>query len=68
MIRSHPASTPFHAPPPLPSAVQAPKPILLDVGLTKPIEFVSYILPLQIARIGNIYIGAFANFACTYVA
>jgi len=35
---------------------QAPKPILLDVGLIKPIPWVSYILPIQITRIGQFYI------------
>lgn len=35
---------------------QAPKPILLDVGLTKPIEWVPFILPQQIFQIGQLYI------------
>jgi hypothetical protein len=35
---------------------QKPKPILLDVGTVKPIEWVPYILPLQIARVGNLWI------------
>jgi len=37
-------------------ACQAPKPILLDVGLIKPIEWSSYILPEQVYRIGNLWI------------
>lgn len=39
-------------------ACQAPKPILLDVGLVKPIEWVPYILPMQLVRVGNLYICA----------
>ena len=39
-------------------ACQAPKPILLDVGLTKPFEWTPYILPLQIVRVGALYIVA----------
>lgn len=35
---------------------QAPKPILLDVGLTKPIEWVPTILPHQIFQIGQLII------------
>jgi neutral ceramidase len=35
---------------------QAPKPILLDVGLVEPIEWVPYILPEQVVRIGNLWI------------
>ncbi|CAF3095155.1 unnamed protein product, partial [Rotaria sp. Silwood2] len=37
---------------------QAPKPILLDVGQTKPIEWVPFILPLQIFQIGQLIIVA----------
>lgn len=37
-------------------ACQAPKPILLDVGMTKPIEWTPYILPEQLYRIGNLWI------------
>jgi neutral ceramidase len=39
-------------------ACQAPKPILLDVGLTKPFEWVPFVLPLQLVRIGSLYIVA----------
>jgi len=39
-------------------ACQAPKPILLDVGLTKPLEWVPFILPLQVVRIGQLFIVA----------
>ncbi|CAF0798677.1 unnamed protein product [Adineta ricciae] len=35
---------------------QAPKPILLDVGLIKPIEWVPFVLPQQIFQIGQLYI------------
>lgn len=35
---------------------QSPKPILLNVGLTKPIEWVPFILPNQIFQIGQLYI------------
>ncbi|CAF1217065.1 unnamed protein product, partial [Didymodactylos carnosus] len=37
-------------------ACHEPKPILLDVGQVKPIEWVPYILPMQLYRIGNLYI------------
>ena len=37
---------------------QAPKPILLDVSLIKPTEWVPYILPLQIVRLGQLYLVA----------
>ena len=37
---------------------QAPKPILLDVGLIKPIEWVPFILPHQMLQIGQLYIVA----------
>ena len=39
-------------------ACQLPKPILLDVGTVAPIEWVPYILPLQVARVGNFWIVA----------
>ncbi|CAF1335658.1 unnamed protein product [Rotaria sordida] len=35
---------------------QAPKPILLDVGLIKPIEWVPFVLPHQIFQIGQLFI------------
>ena len=35
---------------------QSPKPILLDVGLIKPIEWVPFVLPHQIFQIGQLYI------------
>lgn len=35
---------------------QAPKPVLLNVGTTKPIEWVPLILPQQIFQIGQLYI------------
>ncbi|CAF0953094.1 unnamed protein product [Adineta steineri] len=35
---------------------QAPKPILLDVGLIKPVEWVPFVLPHQLFRIGQLYI------------
>lgn len=34
---------------------QAPKPILLDVGLIKPVEWVPFVLPHQIFKIGQLY-------------
>lgn len=37
---------------------QAPKPILLDVGLIKPVEWVPFVLPQQIFQIGQLYIVA----------
>jgi neutral ceramidase len=37
-------------------ACQAPKPILLDVGLIEPIEWVPFVLPQQIFQIGQLYI------------
>ncbi|CAF3464674.1 unnamed protein product [Rotaria sp. Silwood1] len=37
---------------------QAPKPILLDVGLIKPIEWVPFVLPHQIFQIGQLFIVA----------
>jgi neutral ceramidase len=35
---------------------QSPKPIILDVGLIKPIEWVPFIVPHQIFQIGQLYI------------
>ena len=46
-------------------ACQKPKPILLDVSLIKPTEWVPYIVPLQIVRLGQLYIIAFPGEATT---
>jgi len=37
-------------------ACQAPKPILIDVGLTKPLPWVAVIVPIQVVRIGQLWI------------
>eukprot|EP01112_Ceratiomyxa_fruticulosa_P008704 TRINITY_DN2257_c0_g1_i1.p1 TRINITY_DN2257_c0_g1~~TRINITY_DN2257_c0_g1_i1.p1 ORF type:complete len:572 (+),score=125.15 TRINITY_DN2257_c0_g1_i1:57-1718(+) len=47
-------STFIAKPTPQQIACQAPKPILLDVGLTKPIPWVPDVVPIQIATIGQL--------------